>query len=97
MPKPTTTILFLCLGARGYFASSSSGSWPFTGVLPTCMPGEESAHDMIADWNDSGVSLRVSTQNYVVSIKYSGIERSALTIAQTSICKRRDGKNKETK
>ena len=47
IPSPTTTIFFRCDGGLGYCDPSSSGSWPLTGVLPACMPGDESAHDIL--------------------------------------------------
>ena len=46
IPKPTTTILFRFSGGLGYCGLSSSGSWPLAGILPACMPGEESAQDI---------------------------------------------------
>ncbi len=48
IPSPTTTIFFLFSGGRGYCGASSSGSCPLTGNFPTCIPGEESAHDIVA-------------------------------------------------
>ncbi len=48
IPKPTTTIFFLFSGGLGYCGASSSGSCPLTGTLPACMPGDESAHDILS-------------------------------------------------
>jgi len=48
IPSPTTTIFFLFSGGLGYCGASSSGSCPLTGSFPACIPGEESAHDIVA-------------------------------------------------
>ena len=61
IPKPTTTTFFLLSGGLGYWGLSSSGSWPLTGIFPACIPGEESAQDMLNEYEEAAV---VPTRSY---------------------------------
>ena len=74
IPSPTTTIFFRCDGGFGYCDPSSSGSWPLTGVLLACMPGDELAHDiLICIEGQSPVTRNVQPKIYMST----GVAREA--------------------